>query len=333
MINTGYSVNHLYGFGYRGFPHHQPVHNEKFTLETVKNETLSSTQPMNVEDIISNFEIGNKETINVLEERGLNYSLTEYGNGYKIKFEYDGNKYTVAYNGETAIPEAQVTKPDEEIPETIVEETNPEIQLFENLETPVPPSATDYLIETTSPDGTKTFVVDEDAYEKAMNDYRTQKAEYDNKINEINQQTAERQKQDVIDDMQKELDSFSSEIKKLEEELEASGTNSKIMTNLIHELSAEYEELLQRKTDALVKNADNYAQNSKISVPTPPNSSSYETDEEYAEAMNVYTYQKFLYDKQMKERELRIQLTEKRIEKMDEKLEQIRRLLFGSTTT
>ena len=167
-----------------------------------------------------------------------------------------------------------------------------------------------------------------------MQDYFTQKAAYDNKIHEHNQQVAEQQKQNTINNMQEEWDSFSQSIEELQTELDTNGTNSKMMTSVIHELSADYAKLIQRKKDEQLKNIDYVLQKvNTTTIPNPPKKASYETDKEYTEAMNLYTYQKFLYQKQQKELELKMQLSERRINKMDEKLAQIKSLLFGKTAT
>lgn len=103
MINTSYQFNRLFNVGNHRFPYNNLVNNQKFSLGVIKNENINVSDTGNVEDIISNLEKGNKDTINTLETLGLNYSLTEYHGGYKVKFEQDGNTYTVAYNGNQTV--------------------------------------------------------------------------------------------------------------------------------------------------------------------------------------------------------------------------------------
>ena len=313
MINTGYHVSRFPKIGYRNFS---------------LNVTITESVPFNVNEVISNLENGNKDTIDSLEKLGLNYSLTEYQNGYKIKFEYEDNKYTVAFNGETTQVNDQSALTNVEVPNSL-SLNNDNSQQTNDINPPIPPNTIDYLKEVTDENGMKETVVDEDAYNQAMQDYQVKRAEYNAKIQALNLQTAEQQKQDAITDMQEEWDTFNKQISELRDELDTNGTNSKMMNSVIHELSADYAELIQRKMEQKLKNVDLLIQNLNQEIPNPPSKSLYETDEEYSEAINVYTYQKFLYEKRQKEYELKTKLSEKRIEKIDKKLEEIRRLLFG----
>ena len=327
MIKAGYPVNRLSHIGYKGITHQYPVNQEKFTLKIAQNETASTNVSDNIEDIISELENGNKDAINFLENLSLNYSLTEYKDGYKIKFEQNGNTYTVAYNGEIIKNDNQTPKTEEVDPNDTVSEDDTK-SLLDSITPPQPPQRITYLKEVTYSNGMKEALLDDSAYEKAMQDYFVQKVEYENKINEINMQTAEKQKQDIISNAQNELDSFSQNVKELQAELDKNGTNSKIITSVIKELSSEYEELLQKKKDLQIKNIERFIQND--SIPNPPSLTFYETDEEYTKAFNYYNYQKFLYEKQQKEFEIRENFSAKRIEKIDEKLEKIRQMLFGT---
>ena len=528
MIQTSYPISQFHHVGYSGITRHYPINSAKFSLkvtqnEKVQNKKASDLVSTNVEDIISKLENGNKDAINILESLGLNYSLTEYGKGYKIKFEQDGNKYTVAYNGEkTILPntnnvdiesnklQTETVKEEQVVLEeptafdyqTSVNDLYANIERIEsenrfkefnndiitlsqeiesykneqnadsesydalntnlsqildrygaisleqsnlldekeniqnqinNLLAPKPVSKEDYVITNILPDGNKETVVDEAKYSDALEQYKKDMEEYSNKNQELTvqmediisklkvsnirldsldalkldikkdlnsvkklqsminnsknvneeQNLQETQKmlstkiqantelrakalqteidfEDInIDDytskeyslqvksynkqisaIQKEMECndvdiqgilFNADLFALISELDTNGTGSKAMYKIIADSTNEYNQILEAKKREL--NRLYYNRNSSFDLESPEvrSQAEDETDEEFIQAMNLYKFQSFLYEKRQQEAELKTKFSQARIEKMDKKLEQIQRMLFGTT--
>ena len=193
---------------------------------------------------------------------------------------------------------------------------------------PIPPNKFDYTQTITDSNGLKETVLDETAFEQAMEMYFQQKADYDAQINTQNQETAKLQKQDLVNNMNEEWSLFNQRLNELNTELETNGTGSKMMTNIMHELSAEYAELLQNRLDENIKIVDNISNN--MNIPNPPVKTDSTSDEEYDLMLKRYNLEKLSYEKLQLEQEIQKQSSELKIAKMDKELEIIRRLLFGN---
>ena len=202
------------------------------------------------------------------------------------------------------------------------------LELLQNLEPPKVPVKDNYCTEVTHSNGSREILFDKEAYEQAMTGYFKEKTEYDAKINEQNLKTAELQKQDINNQMNEERELLNQRLNELQTELNTNGTNSKMMTSIIKDLSAEYVESLQKRMEEKFKIIDNIVNNTTI--PNPPIKTDSITDSEYELMLKRYNLEMLTIQKQQLEQEIQRQSSELKISKIDSELEIIRRLLFGN---
>lgn len=288
----------------------------------VKDEDVSQNGMYNIDEILDSIENGD---ISILQELGITYTEIIDGSENKsILFKYNNVRYTVHVISNNC----GSTKNDNKDTTSTISKTINELktqreelqnQLYDiqsqlrAMPTPLPPRINDFK--------TSNGTTEQNAYNKAMSEYRQEVKEYENKINELNKQVIEISvRLDSLDNEIAELEleeRINAQQKEIDELRKSPNSNPDLINALQKQLDAIKENGVEEPAEKRALIAQRYDIISRIAgliLPVPPNPSDYMTysgtidEEAYNNAMIQYEneIQEFEQTKQILERNLDI---------------------------
>ena len=192
-----------------------------------------------------------------------------------------------------------------------------------SLDVPTPPNAMDF--KKSSGDS-----IDENAYNKAMQQYNEQMIAYHNKVDELNKKSMEIQnklqqvnKQITELELNEKFENIENTINSLKETLNSNNELISILETTLENIKKNLKDLPNKKLELQNKMQNIYAQMLSMQVPTPPSVSDYKktdgsVDEKaYEEAFNNYESQKYEYDRIINQLNAEISILRNEIAKID----------------